>query len=543
MAIVLVLILGTTAFASGIPNTPDEFDAAEQGLAAVSDYVQDFFGGKAPNDIELCKPDSVDMGDWNGLDLTYFKKCGWTLRTVSLVRAYLLKTTEKWLSNDVGNSNFLAAYVSVIFLLAMTLHGVKLTAGALRNPLADTFILIIKMAIASYFVFNMDKYGHIPFALLDFLISLPTKVLDVLLDGDKLLETKVWGNAGLKCIYIPEDGGYASLWMRADCLMSRLLGITFDGYTISGGILLLLLVFFTSGILAPIAAYIFISFISIIFFCVGAYLKAVATYIKALLNIMALVCISVLFIPFAVLPQAVMGGVKGGALGNLITQMIDSTVIPFLMYTYMSFFIVIVALSYQDLYNSFVITKGNATVMETVAGSTHTKTALTVGTCKPFGKGDSSTATGLAKKAGNFTVGLLDDAVSGVNTITNLFLDGGIDVSFKYACLAEDLVNTFKNIALAATVLLFATYLMYIYQRYFISLTTLFAGQFDTDLMSSSGVGKYFKKGVNAAKATVTSGVKAASGNVAGAAADVAKETAKNAKETADDVSGGGNDG
>jgi len=427
-----------------------------------------------------CKAVMAKDSSWNGIPAKYIDKCGFTVRVVSYARASIVEVTKVWLGSLAGDT-FIAAYLSLLCLLALTLHGVKMTLGGLENPAGDSFYLILKIGAVVYFTLHLQDFAHFPFAVLDMLCSLPSDILNVILKttGSGVMSEDVWGANGISCVDIPEGNGYLSLWMNMDCLMARVFGVAFDGQTVAGGIAILLIALLYSG---PMCISVFFMFVAILWFFVGTYLKAVFIYIRAMINLMILSIIGVIIIPFILLPKSATGTMQG-TFNSWIKQIMDSVLIPFLMYVYLSFFIILCVLCYEDIYMYL---------------STMTSD---IGTCEAFGL-DISTFRKLVKTA----------IISVANLAIGAFNPNGVE---GFICLSADTSNV-KNVAISAAVFLLASYLMYAYYRFFIALAAALGGQFDATLTSNVGMGKHFK--------TAVAGAKAAGGNYAALARQAIKK-------------------
>lgn len=468
------LLVLCTALIIFFPFSSDAIYLDDPAVIGKSDDIEDAktrktLGWQDPASLQKCQEEVVDRGYWNGLPLQYVKECGFTVKVVSYARTSVMEITKQWLDSPMQNDPFLTTYVGLFALLAMVIHGAKMTLGGLENPGAESFYLIIKIAAASYFTFNLDDYAHLPFAVLDLLCTLPTDIMEVILrtSGSGVMDENVWGPHGLNCFDIPPESEYLSLWRRMDCLMSRLFGIAFDGTTILGGIAVILIAFLFSG---PLAISVFMMFVSILFFFIGSYIKAVYVYARAIINLMILSIIGVFIIPFILLPRSASGTISG-SFNKWVKQIMDSVLIPFLMYVYLSFFIIICVLCYQDIFVQ----------LKKVTG---------LESCTPFHIDVTSGVGGFIKSA----------ATSAANVAALFWSELG---AHGWLCIEADSAF-FKDLAIAAAVFLIASYLMYAYYRFFIALAAALGGQFDATLMGNLGLGKHFAKLASGAKAALS---------------------------------------
>ncbi len=197
-AAVLIMLLLTplySAFAQGFgtPATPQTRPSNARAISAVEGSCT-----PAPNQVV------VDCDCYPGL----------ANRLVGCIRQTLHNASSRYFDPDTGIHASVARGIAGLITLGVVIYGIMIVSGMVEKLGRDTFILLIKIALITYFVINTQMLYNLFIYMID---ALATDMLN-------FSSTDLFGDCMRKF----------SIWERMDCMVDTVIGIQISSITAPG---------------------------------------------------------------------------------------------------------------------------------------------------------------------------------------------------------------------------------------------------------------------------------------------------------------------
>ena len=152
--------------------------------------------------------------------------------------------------------DFATPIIGMVFVLAMTLFGMRLMSVQVENLGMEAMTLIFKMALVSYFVFSFEDYYPALFGTIDQFTAMLARALN---SFQSSCTVPTGGSITLTTtpVLITETYAQYDIWFKMDCILNRVFGA-------GGGIYLL-----NSSMLAFMAAALFTGLLGVMLFMVA----------------------------------------------------------------------------------------------------------------------------------------------------------------------------------------------------------------------------------------------------------------------------------
>lgn len=134
-------------------------------------------------------------------------------RVVGCIRQTLHNASQVYFDPDQGIHNIVAKAIGGIITLGVVIYGVMLAAGMVEKLGRDTFVLLIKIALVSYFVVNTQMLYNLFIDMIDSLAS----------------DMFQFSSTGLLGVCMNKF----SIWERMDCMIDSVIGIKISTFTSS----------------------------------------------------------------------------------------------------------------------------------------------------------------------------------------------------------------------------------------------------------------------------------------------------------------------
>lgn len=138
---------------------------------------------------------------------------GLTNRVVGCIRQTLHNASAKYFNPNTGMHSIVATAITAMITLGVAIYGAMLAAGMVEKLNRDTFTLLIKIALVSYFVVNTQMLYELFLNIID---ALATDMFQ-------------FSSTGLLGICMTKF----SIWERMDCMLDSVIGIQVSAITSS----------------------------------------------------------------------------------------------------------------------------------------------------------------------------------------------------------------------------------------------------------------------------------------------------------------------